>query len=113
LAVSILDDGGFVKSGVGIYTREEKKKSRKKNKQKTEKKHSPYLSHELVCDAEPPVWAQDGKGSDVAVRVLARVLLHLGQHVPDNLPVVVLGDIRELQAQQSSRIELWVLPGKA
>lgn len=48
------------------------------------------LAHQLLSDAEAAMGAHDAEGGDVAVGdAVGGLLLHLGQHVADDLGVVV------------------------
>lgn len=57
-------------------------------------------SHELGCEAKLAVGTKDSKGGNVAVAGFGGVLLHLGEDIADNLPVVVLGDEEELRPRE-------------
>jgi hypothetical protein len=48
------------------------------------------LAHQLLGDAQAAVGAHDGQRRDVAVlHAVGRLLLHLGEHIADDLGVVV------------------------
>ena len=55
--------------------------------------------HELGREAHLAVRAQHGERGDVAVH-LGRVLLHLGEHVADDLALAVLSDIEQLRPRE-------------
>lgn len=54
--------------------------------------------HQLRCEAELAVSAEDGEGRDMPVARLTwgKFLLHLGENVSDDFASVVLGDVKEL-----------------
>lgn len=56
-------------------------------------------AHELGGESQFPVSPEDGEGSDVAV-ALGALFLHLGEHVTDDLTVVVLGDVEKLRPRE-------------
>lgn len=50
------------------------------------------LPHQLLRDPQPPMRPHDAKAGDVPVlHPVRRLLLHLGEHVPHDLGVVVRG----------------------
>jgi hypothetical protein len=55
------------------------------------------LLHELVCEAETAVGAEDADAGDVTVRdAVGGLLLHLAEDVSDDPVLLVFGDVREL-----------------
>lgn len=59
--------------------------------------------HELRCETELAVSADDGEGGDVTVARLTggKFLFHLGENVADDFASVVLGDVKELGPRQN------------